>query len=29
VAPLNALCTSGARYDLLLRRVLDRLAEAA
>lgn len=28
VAPLNALCTSGARYDLLLRQALDRIAAA-
>ena len=28
VAPLNALCTSGARYGHLLRRVLDQLAAA-
>ncbi len=29
VAPLNGLCTSGARYDRLLRRVLDDLAGVA
>ncbi len=29
VVALNMLCTSGARYDRLLRRVLDDLAGAA